>query len=494
MSIDQGTTGSTVVLLDHVGSLVAKASVDYPQIFPKPGWVEHNPEDIWKSVQQAAEECLAQMKLKNSDNTLDILTIGITNQRETVIAWRKSTGEILHNAIVWQCRRTTKMCDALKKTWAKKIKAKTGLVLDPYFSASKIRWLIENSSAVKKAKAEKDLCFGTVDTFLMWKLSAGKIFATDVSNASRTMLMNLKSTAWDSELLKIFKVPIWSLPEIKSSAGLFGHTEKLPFLEKGISITGVAGDQQSALFGQACFRAGESKCTFGTGSFILMNSGEKLILSKSGLLTTVAWKIGNKKTQYALEGGAFICGAAVTWLRDGLGIIEKSSEVESLARQVTDSGGVEFVPALTGLGAPHWAPEARGEITGLTRGSHKSHIAFATLEAMALQNADILFAMQSDLKKKIKVLKVDGGASENNLLMQLQADYLQVQVVRPQQIETTAIGAAFLAGIGCGHWKDTSEIKKIWKKDQEFKPVITKKMLQVRLVKWKKAITKAKQN
>lgn len=494
MSIDQGTTGSTVILLDHVGSLVSKASVDYPQIFPKPGWVEHNPEDIWKSVQQAAEVCFAQQKLKNLDVVSNIMTIGITNQRETIIAWRKSNGEVLHNAIVWQCRRTTKMCDALKKKWAKEIKAKTGLILDPYFSASKMRWLIENSSAVMKAKKEKDLCFGTIDTFLMWKLSSGKIFATDVSNASRTMLMNLKTTAWDPKLLKLFKVPIWSLPEIKSSAGLFGHTEKQSFLEKGISITGVAGDQQAALFGQACFTVGESKCTFGTGSFILMNSGEKLILSRSGLLTTVAWKIGKQKIQYALEGGAFICGAAVTWLRDGLGIIQKSSDVEILARQVTDSGGVEFVPALTGLGAPHWAPEARGEITGLTRGSHKSHIAFATLEAMALQNADILKAMQTDLKKKIKILKVDGGASENNLLMQLQADYLQVQVVRPQQIETTAIGAAFLAGIGCGHWKDTAEIKRIWKKDQEFKPAITKKMLLERLARWKKAITKAKKN
>ncbi len=488
MSIDQGTTGSTVILLDHAGSLVSKASIDYPQIFPKPGWVEHNPDDIWKSVQTAAEKALESSKINKSD----ILTLGITNQRETVIAWRKSTGEVLHNAIVWQCRRTTKMCDSLKKKWAKKIKSKTGLVLDPYFSASKMRWLIENCSAVKKALQEKDLCFGTIDTFLMWKLSDGKIFATDVSNASRTMLMNLKTTQWDLELLKLFKIPLWCLSEIKSSAGLFGLVSEQTFVKKGVSITGVAGDQQAALFGQACFSAGESKCTFGTGSFILMNSGAKIIFSKSGLLTTVAWKIGTQKTQYALEGGAFICGAAVTWLRDGLGIIKSSAEVESLAGQVADSAGVEFVPALTGLGAPHWVPEARGEITGLTRGTTKSHIAYATLEAMALQNADILKAMQSDLKKKIKVLKVDGGASENNLLMQLQANYLQVQVDRPQQIETTAIGVGYLAGIGCGHWKNVNEIKKIWKKDLEFKPAISKKILKLRLTSWEKAVLKAK--
>ncbi len=488
MSIDQGTTGSTVVLLDHAGSLASQASVDYPQIYPKPGWVEHNPDEIWNSVIAAAEKALQQIKASPKD----ILTIGITNQRETVIAWRKSTGEILHNAIVWQCRRTTKMCDALKPKWAKKIKAKTGLVLDPYFSASKMRWLIENVKKVQDALKEKDLCFGTIDTFIMWKLSAGNIFATDVSNASRTLLMNLKTIAWDPELLKLFKVPVWTLPQIKSSAGQFGVSHVHSFLNQGTTITGVAGDQQAALFGQVCFSAGDSKCTFGTGSFILMNSGDKPVFSKSGLLTTVAWKIGSQKTQFAIEGGAFICGAAVGWLRDGLGIIKASSEVEFLAKQVEDTGGVEFVPALTGLGAPHWSPSARGEITGLTRGSTKAHIARATLEAMALQNADILRAMEKDLRKKIKVLRVDGGAAENNLLMQLQANYLQARVDRPQQLETTAIGAAYLAGLGCGHWKNLNEIKSIWKKDCEFVPKISGQTLETRLLRWKKAVAKAR--
>lgn len=488
MSIDQGTTSSRVVLLDHVGSLVSQASVEFPQIFPKPAWVEHDPNQIWNSVQQAAEKVLSQSKATRED----ILTIGITNQRETVVAFRKSTGQILHNAIVWQCRRTTKMCESLKKKWAKKIKSKTGLILDPYFSASKMRWLIENVKEVKTALKENDLCFGTMDTFLMWKLSKGKIFATDVSNASRTMLMNLKTCQWDAELLKLFKVPLSALPEIKSSAGHFGVTTDHTFVAATTSITGVAGDQQAALFGQACFQAGESKCTFGTGSFILMNSGEKVLSSKSGLLTTVAWKIGNQKTQYALEGGAFICGAAVGWLRDGLGIIKKSSDVEDLAKQVQDTGGVEFVPALSGLGAPHWCPEARGEITGLTRGSTKAHIARATLEALALQNADILKAMEKDLSKKIKVVRVDGKAASNNLLMQLQADYLSARVDRPMQLETTAMGAGYLAGLGCGHWKNLNDIKNVWKKEIEFLPVLSKKAVEARLKRWKKVIDKAK--
>lgn len=488
MSIDQGTTSSRVVLLDHVGSLVSQASVEFPQIFPHPAWVEHDANQIWNSVQQAAEKVLTQSKATRED----IMAIGITNQRETVVAFRKSTGQILHNAIVWQCRRTTAMCESLKKTWAKKIKSKTGLILDPYFSASKMRWLIENVKEVKQALKDDDLCFGTMDTFLMWKLSKGKIFATDVSNASRTMLMNLKTCQWDPELMKLFKVPLSALPEIKSSAGLFGVTTDHAFVASTTPITGVAGDQQAALFGQACFNAGESKCTFGTGSFILMNSAEKILNSKSGLLTTVAWKIGNQKTQYALEGGAFICGAAVGWLRDGLGIIKKSSDVEALANQVKDSGGVEFVPALAGLGAPHWKPEARGEITGLTRGSTKAHIARATLEALALQNADILKAMEKDLSKKIKVVRVDGKASENNLLMQLQADYLSARVDRPKQIETTAIGAGYLAGLGCGHWKNLNEIKNIWKIDMKFAPGLSKKQLDARLSRWKKVISKAK--
>lgn len=487
MAIDQGTTGSTVVLLDRSGKLVSKATVNYKQIYPEPGWVEHDPEDIWQSVESAALECLNNISASRDE----ILTVGITNQRETVVAFRKSTGAVLHNAIVWQCRRTAKMCDQLRKKWSSKIKTKTGLVLDPYFSATKMRWLIENVSSVRRALKENDLAFGNIDTFLMWKLSSRRIFSTDVSNASRTMLMNLKTGEWDSELLKLFKVPIDCLPEIKASSGLFGKTSLHKFLSENTPITGVAGDQQAALFGQTCFSAGESKCTFGTGSFILMNTGAKILNSKSGCLTTVAWKLGEAKTQYALEGGAFICGAAVGWLRDGLGLIEKSSDIEALAQQVDTTDGVEFVPALTGLGAPHWNARARGEITGLTRGTTKAHIARATLEAIALQNADILLAMQKDLKKKMKRLRVDGGAAVNDLLMQLQSDYIQAPVDRPAQVETTAIGAAYLAGLGIGHWNSLGEIRSIWKKESEFRPALTSKAVNKRRESWDRAIRKA---
>lgn len=487
MAIDQGTTSSRVVIMNQVGSLVASGSAGFKQIFPQPGWVEHNPEEIWQSVKISARAALDQAKISPKD----IVAIGITNQRETVVAFRKSTGEVLYNAIVWQCRRTTKLCEQLRKRYSLKIKNKTGLVLDPYFSASKMRWMIENVSSVKQALVEKDLCFGNIDTFLMWKLSGQSVFATDVSNASRTMLMNLRTGKWDLELLKIFKVPLWTLPEIKSSSGYFGETLDLDFISNGTPITGVAGDQQAALFGQSCFAVGESKCTFGTGSFILMNTGPKFLKSKSGLLSTVAWKIGNEKIQYALEGGAFICGAAVSWLRDGLELFEKSSDVEKLATMVDNTEGVEFVPALTGLGAPHWKPNARGELTGLTRGTTKAHVARATLEAMAMQNADILLAMQKDLKKKLKRLRVDGGASANNLLMQLQADYLSTVVDRPQQVETTATGACYLAGLGVGLWKSVDEIRRIWKKDREFSPKISAKDLKTRRLSWEKAVRKA---
>lgn len=484
MSIDQGTTGSTVSLIDQGGSLVASSDRDFKQIFPKAGWVEHDPHDIWNSVETSAREVLKKTKASPSD----ILTIGITNQRETVLAWRKSNSQILHHAIVWQCRRTSEMCQKLRPKWQKEIRKRTGLVLDPYFSGTKIRWMIENSKDVQKAMHENDLAFGTIDTFLMWKLSGGKVFATDVSNASRTLLMNLKTLNWDEKLLKLFKVPVSCLPEIKSSSGLFGLTQEFDFIARDTKITGVAGDQQSALFGQTCFSEGESKCTFGTGSFILMNTGSKIKISKSGMLSTVAWKIGNEKPVYALEGGAFICGAAVQWLRDGLGFIQSSSEVERLAMEVSDTLGVEFVPALTGLGAPYWVAEARGQIVGLTRGVKKAHIARATLEAMALQNAEILTSMQKDLGKKIKSLKVDGGASQNNLLMQMQSNYLQTIVVRPKNVETTSMGAAYLAGLGAGVWKNLNEIKQVWQKDQEFKSQMSQKEFSKRLIRWRKAI------
>jgi glycerol kinase len=487
MSIDQGTTGSNVVIMDQGGSLVAASDRDFLQIFPQPGWVEHNPTDIWNSIESSAQEALK----KAGVSAADIFTIGITNQRETVIAWRKSTSQVLHNAIVWQCRRTSDMCKKLKPKWSKIIKDKTGLVLDPYFSGTKMRWLVENVPEVSAALKENDLAFGTIDTFILWKLTQGKSYFTDVSNASRTMVMNLKSLDWDDQLLKLFKINRSCLPEIKSSADDFGTVYNCKFASNQTTVNGIAGDQQSALFGQTCFSAGDSKCTFGTGSFILMNTGNKVVKSKFGLLSTVAWKIKNEMVTYALEGGAFVCGAAVGWLRDGLGIIENSSEVEKLAAQVDNADGVEFVPALTGLGAPYWCPEARGEITGLTRGTTKAHIARATLEAMALQNADILRAMQKDLKKKMKFLRVDGGASANNLLMQIQSDYLQTEVVRPVMIETTAAGAAYLAGIGSGLWT-MKDLQKISKVDRNFKVKMSLKDLNKRLISWNKAIKKVR--
>ncbi len=488
MAIDQGTTGSTVSILNQSGSLVVKINEEYPQIFPKPGWVEHNPEEIWKSVTSTMRKALDSSQLKGED----IAALGITNQRETVVIWDKATGKPIHNAIVWQDRRTQDFCEKLKKDKKQNfIRKKTGLVIDPYFSGSKIRWLLKNVSGAMEASRKGSLLAGTIDTFLLWRLTGGHSHKTDVSNASRTMLMNIQTCQWDEDLLKMFSVPRQLLPEICDSSGIFGRTQGLGFLPDGIPISGIAGDQQAALFGQTCFSAGEAKCTFGTGSFLLMNTGSKLVSSKHQMLTTAAWRLQKQKTVYAIEGGAFICGAAVQWLRDGLQIISKSSEVESLAAQVSSSEGVEFVPALTGLGAPHWRSEARGVITGLTRGSSRAHIARATLEAMALQNTEILQAMENDLGKKLKGLRVDGGAAANNLLMQMQADYMGSSVTRPRQIETTSIGAAYLAGLGVGFWNSLDEIKRIWMIDQEFKSHMSAKSRKLRLESWRKAVAKA---
>jgi glycerol kinase len=487
MAIDQGTTSSRTCIINQAGGLVAEARETFKQIFPKPGWVEHDPEDIWYSTQRSMRLALEKAKIKGSQ----IRAIGITNQRETVMMWDPKSGKAVSNAIVWQCRRTQAICEKLKKAKKEKIiSAKTGLVLDPYFSATKIQWILKNvPGALQKAKEGSALA-GTVDTFLLWKLTAGKSHKTDVTNASRTMLMNIHTGWWDEELLKMFNVPEAVLPEICPSNANFGETQGLGFLPDGIPITGMIGDQQAALFGQSCFEAGESKCTFGTGSFVLLNTGKKAVKSKNKLLTTIAWRLNNQETVYALEGGAFVCGAAVQWLRDGLGLISQSSEVETLAKTVNDTDGVEFVPALTGLGAPHWKPEARGVICGLTRGSTKAHIARATLEAMALQNMDVLATMQKDMGKKIRGLKVDGGAAANDLLMQMQADYLGVAVVRPANLETTALGAAFMAGLGAGVWKDLKELRKIAKVDREFKVKMTSKDRKARQVRWELALEK----
>lgn len=487
MAIDQGTTSSRTCIINQAGGLVAEARETFKQIFPKPGWVEHDPEDIWYSTQRSMRLALEKAKIKGSQ----IRAIGITNQRETVMVWDSRSGKALNNAIVWQCRRTQEICEKLKKAKKEKIiTAKTGLVLDPYFSASKIQWILKNTTgAMQKAKDGHALA-GTVDTFLLWKLTQGQSHKTDVTNASRTMLMNIHTGWWDKDLLKIFNVPEIILPEICPSNADFGETQGLGFLPDGIPITGMIGDQQAALFGQTCFDSGESKCTFGTGSFVLLNTGKTAVKSKNKLLTTIAWRLKNNETVYALEGGAFVCGAAVQWLRDGLGLIQQSAEVEALAKTVHDTDGVEFVPALTGLGAPHWRPEARGVICGLTRGTTKAHIARATLEAMALQNVDVLATMQKDMGKKLRGLKVDGGAAANDLLMQMQADYLGLAVVRPANLETTALGAAFMAGLGAGVWKDLKELRKIAKIDREFKVKMTPKERKARHTRWELALEK----
>lgn len=485
MAIDQGTTSSRTCIVNQAGGLVAEARETFKQIYPQPGWVEHDPEDIWYSTQRSMRMALEKAKIKGSQ----IRAIGITNQRETVMMWDKKNGKAIYNAIVWQCRRTHDICQRLKKAKKEKnVTAKTGLLLDPYFSATKLQWLLKNVKGAKERAKNGELLAGTVDTFLLWKLTAGQSHRTDVSNASRTLLMNIHKGTWDEEMMKLFQVPAEVLPEIAPSNAEFGQTRGLGFLPDGIPVTGILGDQQAALFGQACFEAGESKCTFGTGSFILLNTGSQAVKSKNKLLTTVAWQLKGEKLQYALEGGAFVCGAAVQWLRDGLGLFEKSSDVEALAKTVEDTQGIEFVPALTGLGAPHWQPEARGVICGLTRGSSKAHIARATLEAMALQNMDILETMQKDTGKKLKSLRVDGGAAANDLLMQLQADYCGTAVVRPKNLETTAMGAAFIAGLGSGFWKDLKEIKKVWATDKEFKVHMSAAGRKKRKERWAEAL------
>lgn len=488
LAIDQGTTSSRACIIDKNGLLISEARESFKQIFPQPGWVEHDPEDIWYSTQRSIRLVLEKAKIKGRE----IAAIGITNQRETVVVWDSETGKAAYNAIVWQCRRTTVLCEKLKKAKKEKlISKKTGLVLDPYFSGTKLQWIFQNSPEAKKLLKTNTAKAGTIDSFLLWKLTQGQSHKTDVSNASRTMLMNIHTQAWDPELLKLFKVPGSVLPEICASNDYFGETRGLGFLPDGIPITGMIGDQQAALFGQTCFKVGDTKCTFGTGSFILMNSGRKAVLSKNKLLTTVAWKLKAEPITYALEGGAFVCGAAVQWLRDGLGLFENSADIEDLAESVESSQGVEFVPALTGLGAPHWRPEARGVICGLTRGTTKAHIARATLEAMALQNVEILNTMQKDLGKKMRSVKVDGGAAANNLLMQMQANYCGSVVVRPENLETTALGAAFMAGLGAGYWQSLKEIEQIWKTDRSFDVEMSSKQRQQRLQRWLMAVEKA---
>ena len=487
LAIDQGTTGSTIALMDTAGHLVASVNHEFPQIFPEPGWVEHNTESIWQSILKGIAAIFADGAYKPGN----VVAIGITNQRETAVLWDAQTGEALHNAIVWQCRRTTGVCEDLKAAGHEPlIRERSGLVLDPYFSATKFKWLLDNAPNAQQLLAQGRLRAGTIDAYLMWRLSNGKVHKTDVSNASRTSLMALNRLDWDDELLSLFGVPREILPEICPSSGRLAVTEAVPGLPDGLPVSGVAGDQQSALFGQACFAPGDAKCTFGTGSFILMNAGDSPVRSGSGLLSTLAWQLEGQAPVYALEGGAFVCGAAVQWLRDQLGIIEHAADIEALAASVEDAGGVEFVPALTGLGAPYWAPEARGTLTGLTRGSGRGEIARATLDAMAMQNVDILVAMEADIGRAMTSLRVDGGAAINNLLMQLQADYLDRPIMRPEVIETTVAGACFLAGLGEGVWASLSDVSQVWRSDREFSVTLPDEARQHRRALWQTAVAK----
>ena len=490
MALDQGTTGTTVCVLDRSARILASVNEEHPQIYPQPGWVEHDPEAIWKTVTNGIQKALAEARLEGHQ----IAALGMTNQRETVVMWDSKKGTPLHNAIVWQCRRTTEFCNRLKKHRdAQTIQKRTGLVVDPYFSGSKIRWLLDHVKGAKALARSGGAKVGTIDSFLLWRLTGGRVHKTDVSNASRTQLMNIAKGDWDSDLLRIFGVPKTILPEITASNDLFGATKGVPGLPDGIPITGVAGDQQAALFGQACFDVGSSKCTFGTGSFLLMNTGSKMVASKSGLLTTVAWKLkGDKTLTYALEGGAFICGAAVQWLRDEMKFVSSSAEIEALAREVTSTDGVYLIPAFVGLGAPHWDPLARAAIVGMTRGTGRAHLARATLEAMALQNVDILLAMEKDLGRKMRSVRVDGGAVRNDLLMQMQSDFLGVTVQRPELTESTVLGAAFLAGLGVGFWSGPDQIKKIWSLQREFKPQLSSSLRKIKLTEWQSAVNRVR--
>ncbi len=487
LAIDQGTTGTTILVVNHDGRIVGRGYSEFPQHYPKPGWVEHDPEEIWGTVERTVPAALADAGITGGD----VAAIGITNQRETSVLWRRDSGRPVHNAIVWQCRRTTELCASLKKDGHEALfRERTGLVLDPYFSGTKIRWLLDNVPGAREDAEAGALAFGTIDTFLLSRLTGGAVHGTDPSNASRTLLFNLHTLTWDEELAGILDVPRSVLPEIVDNSGVIGETRGLGFLPDGIPIAGMAGDQQAALFGQACFAEGEAKCTYGTGAFLLVNTGDRPVASTHGLLTTVGWRLDGHTT-YALEGSAFIAGAAVQWLRDGLGLIAKAPEIEALAATVPDSGGVVFVPALTGLGAPHWRPEARGAIQGISRGTTAGHLARATLEGIALQNVDILQAMERDLGGELKNLKVDGGACANDLLMQIQADLLGRAVIRPRQIETTGMGSAYLAGLGVGLWESPDEIQARWIEDAAFSPRPRGPAGDALIARWNDAISKA---
>lgn len=486
LALDQGTTSSRAIVFAHDGTQLAVAQQEFTQIFPQSGWVEHDPEEIWKTQLATAQEAVQKAGLKAAD----IAAIGITNQRETTVLWDRKTGKPVCNAIVWQDRRTSKFCDELKAAGhSDTIQRLSGLVIDAYFSGSKLRWMLDNVPGVRDRAEKGELAFGTIDSWLIWKLTGGSRHITDVTNASRTMLYNIGTGKWDSELLNILGVPDKVLPEVLSSSEVYGETTEGIF-DGPVKIAGIAGDQQAALFGQNCFSRGLAKNTYGTGCFMLMNIGQQPTLSKHKLLTTVAWK-KDGKTDYALEGSVFIGGAVVQWLRDGLGIIKSSSDIEELASSVEDCGGVYLVPAFAGLGAPHWDQYARGTITGLTRGTTSGHIARAALEGIAFQVADVLEVMKQDSGLAIDELRVDGGACSNNLLMQFQADILQTAVVRPKIIETTALGAAYLAGLAVGHWNGEEDVKKAWQRDRVFEPMMSADEAAHRRERWVEALRRS---
>lgn len=482
LSLDQGTTSSRAIVFDRQGKQVSIAQKEFTQYYPEPGWVEHDPEEIWSTQAGVAVESITKAGIEMTN----ISAVGITNQRETTVVWDRRTGKPVYNAIVWQDRRTADFCDQLKaEGLSEQIQHKTGLIVDAYFSATKIRWILDHVNGARKLANDGHLAFGTIDTWLTWNLTRGKLHITDVTNASRTMLFNIHTLQWDEELLRIFGIPATILPEVRSSSEIYGYTAG--HLAPGIPISGIAGDQQAALFGQMCIAPGMVKNTYGTGCFMVMNIGSKPIVSKNNLLTTIAWKIGNETT-YALEGSIFIAGAVVQWLRDGLGIIKKSVDVERLAAKVDDSGGVYFVPAFAGMGAPHWNQHARGILVGLTRGTTAAHIARAALDSIAYQTYDVLMAMDNDSGIQVKELRVDGGATVNNQLMQFQSDILQTNVIRPSYTETTALGAAYLAGLAVGYWRSIDELQKHWQIGRTFSPEMSSEQTALMIKGWHRAI------
>ena len=493
LALDQGTSSSRAIVFDRSGRIIGVAQKEFTQLYPQPGWVEHDPEEIWQSQLTTAQQALRKTRIEASQ----IAAIGITNQRETVVVWDRQTGAPLYNAIVWQCRRTAAMCDRLRDDgWVDPIREKTGLVVDAYFSGTKLAWLLENVPGLREKAERGDALFGTIDSFLIWRLSGGRLHVTDISNASRTMLFNIRTLEWDDDILAELRIPQSMLPQVRPSSQVYGHTD-VDLLGEKVPIAGAAGDQQAALFGQTCFTPGQAKNTYGTGGFLLLNTGEQAVASERGLLTTIAWQLGESTpVTYALEGSVFISGAVVQWLRDGLGIVNHAAETEALAREVVDTGGVYFVPAFVGLGAPYWDPYARGTIVGLTQGTDRRHLVRAALEAICYQSRDLLEAMTADAVKtgglSLQALRADGGAAANDFLMQFQAGILDVPVQRPAVTETTALGAAYLAGLAVGYWSGTEEVASQWRVDAEFQPAMQSEQRDVLYAGWQRAVERAR--